>query len=485
MSAQIVRHAFLLITAATIALGSGVSVQAANLEAYEFNDATGTTLANAANSANPTNLWLEDSGTTPSGMAPSDIRGGVYNIVKASSVLESNYFQIANITSGTRYLEARMSGWNFQIFDSANLEEFRVAFLNDDDANFGSTITSQFTIRRESSGGRTPAFIWSAMRLEPAPRIFPVTLRSQPIKRSRSRPSSSSIRRRTRTKCFTRMGRIPRRCWASGPCRPTVAAIRSAWRSTTTLATSAFDYPVEFLEVFSVDRIAVTDTNPLTDLITLEIDRTNGAMTLKNTSGAAVNNIESYSITSATGSMNPDGWDLIGSSATTSTNEQLAESLAPAINLANNQTIGMSLPAGAWLKSPFEDVHMVLNLTGGATRTVNVDFVGNTGVKWISGDLNFDNSLTGADWLLFIAESQKNLSGLSIAEAYQKGDLNSDGLNNIADFTLFKTAYDAVNGAGAFVQMLATVPEPGSVILLGSAWPWSSLLYDGDRAAFI
>lgn len=112
---------------------------------------------------------------------------------------------------------------------------------------------------------------------------------------------------------------------------------------------------------------------------------------------------------------------------------------------------------------------MILNLTGGATRTVNVNFVGNNGLKWITGDLNFDGMLTEADWLLFIAESQKNLSGLSVAQAYQKGDLNSDGLNSIADFALFKSAYDAVNGSGAFVQMLAGVPEPGTFFLLGAA----------------
>ena len=72
-----------------------------------------------------------------------------------------------------------------------------------------------------------------------------------------------------------------------------------------------------------------------------------------------------------------------------------------------------------------------------------------------SGDLNFDNSLTAADWLVFIANSETNLSGLSRAEAYQRGDLNGDGFNNIADFAAFSTAYDAANGGGAFAEMLA------------------------------
>ena len=85
-------------------------------------------------------------------MAPSDIRGGVYNIVKGTLVLESNYLQIGNITSGTRYLVARMSNWDFENFDSTRLEEFRLAFLNDDTGNSGSTITAQMSIRRNAAG---------------------------------------------------------------------------------------------------------------------------------------------------------------------------------------------------------------------------------------------------------------------------------------------------------------------------------------------
>ena len=127
----------------------------------------------------------------------------------------------------------------------------------------------------------------------------------------------------------------------------------------------------------------------------------------------------------------------------------------------------LSLPAGGtWLKSPFEDLQMTLNLAGGVTRTVNVNFIGNSGLKWASGDFNFDNALNGADWLSFIANSETNLTGLSRVEAYQRGDLNGDGLNNIADFVAFRTAYDVVNGSGAFLDMVATVPEPQSALLI-------------------
>src|SRR5688572_8459848 len=101
---------------------------AADLESFEFNDGPGTSLALAANTASPGNQWVED----PQ-MFPSDVRNGGFNITLESTVLESNYLQINNITSGTYYLTARMSGWNFgSTLDAANLEEVRFGFLNDD-----------------------------------------------------------------------------------------------------------------------------------------------------------------------------------------------------------------------------------------------------------------------------------------------------------------------------------------------------------------
>ena len=35
------------------------------------------------------------------------------------------------------------------------------------------------------------------------------------------------------------------------------------------------------------------------------------------------------------------------------------------------------------------------------------------------------------------------------------------------DFSVFRSAYDAANGVGAFAAMVAGVPEPGSAMLLG------------------
>ena len=58
-----------------------------------------------------------------------------------------------------------------------------------------------------------------------------------------------------------------------------------------------------------------------------------------------------------------------------------------------------------------------------------------------------------------------DLVGLPLAEAYQLGDLNADSRNNEFDFELFKSAFDAAQGTGAFDDMLARVPEPTTVTL--------------------
>jgi hypothetical protein len=55
-----------------------------------------------------------------------------------------------------------------------------------------------------------------------------------------------------------------------------------------------------------------------------------------------------------------------------------------------------------------------------------------------------------------------------LAEAYRLGDLTGDRQNNHADFVMFKSLYDAANGAGAFALM-ASVPEPTTVVLVLTA----------------
>ena len=57
---------------------------------------------------------------------------------------------------------------------------------------------------------------------------------------------------------------------------------------------------------------------------------------------------------------------------------------------------------------------------------------------------------------------------MTVAQAYQLGDLDGDIDNDEVDFELFKDLFDAANGAGSFDAMLASVPEPAPIVLV--AW---------------
>lgn len=82
-----------------------------------------------------------------------------------------------------------------------------------------------------------------------------------------------------------------------------------------------------------------------------------------------------------------------------------------------------------------------------------------------TGDLDFNGVINVADWSLFRNGQHVNMSGLTLAQAFALGDFTGDLHNNHADFVIFKSAFDAANGAGAFVAMLASVPEPSAVSL--------------------
>lgn len=90
-------------------------------------------------------------------------------------------------------------------------------------------------------------------------------------------------------------------------------------------------------------------------------------------------------------------------------------------------------------------------------------------VYGVFADLNFDEQLDGQDWQLFIAGAETDLSELTPIEAYVAGDLDGDGVNSLLDFGLFRDAFIAANGGAAFAQLLATVPEPSTTILIVSA----------------
>ena len=82
------------------------------------------------------------------------------------------------------------------------------------------------------------------------------------------------------------------------------------------------------------------------------------------------------------------------------------------------------------------------------------------------GDLDGNDIVNLADWNLFKAGSNTDVSGFTAEVAYQHGDLNGDFVLNLTDFSLFRSSYDAANGKGAFAAALQSIPEPSSLALL-------------------
>jgi hypothetical protein len=81
------------------------------------------------------------------------------------------------------------------------------------------------------------------------------------------------------------------------------------------------------------------------------------------------------------------------------------------------------------------------------------------------GDINFDGILNVTDWNILRNGQHVDMTGLTRSQALALGDLDGDFHNDHADFQLFKATFDNANGAGAFAEMLAQVPEPASVLL--------------------
>ena len=84
-----------------------------------------------------------------------------------------------------------------------------------------------------------------------------------------------------------------------------------------------------------------------------------------------------------------------------------------------------------------------------------------------SADLNLDGQTNAGDWGMFVTNSYATFTGLGQLDAFQRGDLDFDGDNDIADFRFFKSAYIAANGSNAFASLFG-VPEPSTMLMAGT-----------------
>ena len=209
----------------------------------------------------------------------------------------------------------------------------------------------------------------------------------------------------------------------------------------------------------------------------LIVNRDTGEMRVNNATGEQLS-LLSYSIASASGSIDDVAWTSID--ATNFDTNGVWTATSDNATLIAEGTTGDGGPIGAgvgrtignaWNPSPYEDLIFNFTLVGGTPLAGEVIYTGNDGVAIAPSDLDADGDIDAADFTAFAAASHTNLAGMSDYQLYKAGDLNGDGANNYADFRLFKDAFIAANGAPAFAALMASVPEPTSLLLaIGGAF---------------
>jgi hypothetical protein len=206
----------------------------------------------------------------------------------------------------------------------------------------------------------------------------------------------------------------------------------------------------------------------------LRVDRTTGQVTFSNPATSNFN-LTGYSITSASGQLNPTGWTSIDTGNTFDTDGNWTSTSTTTANIAESVTSGNlnggpiaggnSASIGAALfRTPLAgDLAFTYTLNGGISGTGIVEYTGTAAAR---SDFNGDGNINATDWSAnFLPNLGKAFTGELPVAAYLKGDLDGDLDNDYNDFLLFKSDYVAVNGMGSFLA-LTGVPEPSSLMIV-------------------
>lgn len=218
----------------------------------------------------------------------------------------------------------------------------------------------------------------------------------------------------------------------------------------------------------------------------LIVNRDTGEFTLTNLQASF--DMTSYTITSASGALDPANWNSITDNQdadsgggfdpndswakVTETNNEWTESEL----IGDGGDLGSVVlgSANAWTISRFEDIEMTVEelLPNFDTRSfsIPVQFVGGLGAAAERSDLDLDGDVDADDWEIFRANHLTDLSSLTAAASSVLGDLDGDLDNDFVDFRLFQGDFDGANGVGALASLVsATVPEPSTSVLLLAA----------------
>ena len=228
---------------------------------------------------------------------------------------------------------------------------------------------------------------------------------------------------------------------------------------------------------WAVDNIDVVDGAPVAGI---DIDRDSGNISIENATGQPID-FSGYSIISEAGTLAPSAWtsvddnyDVSGNGSVDNSNEwielsdasvstDLSEGTLDSTTLAAGQVIQLG---NAWQKY-FDESDIRFEYI--ADGQVIDGLVNYSGTDFPEGDLNFDGLVTGVDWDQFVSNLGRRGLAVGSAATYPLGDLDLDGDSDHGDFLLFQAAYDDANGVGAFDALIASVPEPSSIILFVSA----------------
>jgi hypothetical protein len=237
-----------------------------------------------------------------------------------------------------------------------------------------------------------------------------------------------------------------------------------------------------------LDGVAYRPSSAAPISLTATLDANTGALTLTNPTSTPFQ-IKSYTVTSASGSLNGTTWTPIAGNrdgagngsfdsdiwqvtapvdpAATPWTTQLAEAETPANNGGTLAAGGGTISFGnVYRKNRFQDLQLNLTLADDSVISMIPTY---NGAPIDPSDFNADGSITLADFQILMTNMHTDISTFTQGQAHTSGDATGDRAVNFADFTTFRTAYDLANGAGAFAQMASQIPEPASLGMLAIA----------------
>ena len=208
------------------------------------------------------------------------------------------------------------------------------------------------------------------------------------------------------------------------------------------------------------------------DPVTLVIDRTTGAVSIRAEEAVTIG---SYEIVSASyGSLDADAWTPLADGGVDPDDTWVVDGDAEATRVAEGATTGgaengYSLATGAtislgdlFLLTPYDDIRLNIYDEAGTLISQSIEFLGDA---LIAGDYNADGVINVSDYNLFLAGFGGYYPDLSPAQAYLLGDMDGDLDSDLEDFILLA---QAAGGIEALTSSTA-VPEPSTGLLLLTA----------------